>query len=543
MNTTPPTRRSESTSVLIVGAGPIGTTTALLLARAGVDSIIIDRRATLMEAPKAHMLSPRTLEIFSSAGIPVEEIESAAPPRAASERSWYVSALAGEAYGSLPYEPGCERGQFAHRINLAQPLLEGILRDKADGDDRCDLRLGHRWAGYEDRTDDEVVSIVETGEETYEIRSEYVVAADGAGSAVRNALGIPMQGPPPPAARSTIHFEADLTDLIGDRPGMMYWIANPGAVGTLLAYDPASTWAFIGPPLPDDAPEDAAAQIIRAALGTEAEFEIKSVLPWTVTAEVAETYRSGRFFLAGDSAHRFPPSGGLGLNTGVGDASNVAWKLAAVLRGWADVSLLDSYDAERRPVGQRNCTQSLSNLHDVTAIFEVIAQQAVHRDDEQMQAIIGRQWPAVSTVGLQLGYRFGDVPDRTIDTVGHEPTAEVGDHVPHVPVRTASGSRALRDVIGVDAFTLLVEPEHADAWSALLTEAGVPARVVAVAPDDPADRWWNELTGLAGGGALLIRPDGHILAKSAVPQADEGVRLRDELHRLLGRATAATTAR
>lgn len=530
--------RRDSTSVLIVGGGPIGTTVGLLLARAGIESVVVERRPALMTAPKAHMLSPRTLEILSAAGIPLERIESAAPDRAKSARSWYVESLTGAAYGSLPYEPGAARGQFADRVNLAQPLLEGILRDHLRSGKHSDLRVGHGWTGFASRAGDTVVSRIDADGETYEIESSYVVAADGASSPVRHALGIEMQGPPPPAARATIHFEADLTHLTSHREGMMYWVANPGAAGTLLAYDPASTWAFIGPPLPDDADEDTAHRIIEAVIGTDTSFEIKSVLPWTVTAEVADAYRSGRVFLTGDAAHRFPPSGGLGLNTGIGDASNIAWKLAAVLGGWATERLLDSYEGERRPVGQRNCAQSLANLLDVMGVFEVIAEQSVSPDAERMADSISRQWPAVSTVGLQLGYRFGDDPERAVETATYEPTAEVGDHVPHIDVPVGDSTTALRDLLPVDGFSVLVSPAQRAEAEALIADARIPVTVVGVEPATD-DQWWNQLTGLGSGGALLVRPDGHILARADSLTADQVARLLDTLRDFLGLTAAA----
>src|SRR5262249_37959867 len=187
----------------------------------------------------------------------------------------------------------------------------------------------------------------------YEPRSRWLIAADGAASPVRKLLGIEQIGPDRLQSFVMIHFEANLRPLVGHRPGVLYWTTEPGATGTFVAHDIDSTWVYMHPWDPDresvqDYSEAVCAGIVRRAMGTDAyPFTLRTVRTWSMTAQVAERYRERRIFLVGDAAHRFPPTGGLGLNTGVQDAHNLVWKIAAVEAGWAPDALLDTYTAER----------------------------------------------------------------------------------------------------------------------------------------------------------------------------------------------------
>lgn len=497
--------------VAIVGGGPVGIVAALLLIRSGVDVVVFERYASMLAAPKAHLISPRSLEILTTAGIPVERLEALAPPRTANTKAWYVNSLAGRAFGWRPYEPGTERGQFAERLNIAQPLLENALREHLEAIEPGTLRTEHRW--IRSLTDDEgVLSEIHGPDGSYHLRSSYLIAADGAGSGIRESLGIRMQGPPPPDARATIHFEADLRDLVGGRQGMLYFVGNERTEGTLLAYDPASTWAYLCAPLTPETAERDAVDIIRAAIGADRPFEIKGISSWTVAAEVAERYADRRTFLVGDAAHRFPPTGGLGLNTGLGDADNLAWKISAVLHGWAAPGLLDTYDSERRPVGEQNRDQSLANLVDLMQVYPAMIAYDEHRDDELLQRKIDRQLAAVNTIGLQLGYRYGGGKEITVLT--HEPTAKMGDHVPAVPLAIGSGIRSIIDRKG---FSLLVAPGAGARWESALARSPLAPRVVEVELAFEEDSWWNALLGLIDDGAVLVRPDAHILGRYASP--------------------------
>jgi len=516
VNPAVPAPRSD-VPVTIVGGGPVGVVAALLLIRSGVDAIVVERYSSMLAAPKAHLISPRSLEILTGAGVPLERLEELAPARDGNTKAWYVNSLAGRAFGWRPYEPGAERGQFAERVNIAQPILEKALREHLEAIAPGTLRTGHRWISS--LTDgDGVLSEIDGPDGSYQLRSAYLIAADGAGSGIRESLGIRMQGPPPPDARATIHFEADLRDVVAGRQGMLYFVGNESTEGTLLAYDPASTWAYLCAPLNPETAEQDAVEIIRAAIGADRPFRIKGISSWTVAAEVAERYADRRTFLVGDAAHRFPPTGGLGLNTGLGDADNLAWKLSAVLRGGAAPALLDTYDSERRPVGEQNRDQSLANLVDLMRVYPTMIGYDEHRDDELLQQTIDRQLAAVNTIGLQLGYRYGGGKEITVLT--HEPTAEVGDHVPAVPLAVGGGIRSIIDRTG---FSLLVAPGAGAPWRSALARSPLAPRVVEVELAFEDDTWWNALLGLIGEGAVLVRPDAHILGRYASPRESSEV--------------------
>ena len=194
----------------------------------------------------------------------------------------------------------------------------------------------------------------------------WVVGCDGAASTTRRLAGIPMEGPEALAHVVGIYFHADLESLAVERPAVLYWTIDEEVPGTFIALDGSQRWVFHAAwdterSSIESYSEERCREILRRAIGLDVKTEIRSVRPWTMTAQVAARYREGRVLVAGDAAHRFPPTGGFGMNTGVQDAHNLAWKLAAVLGGQAGPQLLDSYESERRPVGQGNCDWSARN--------------------------------------------------------------------------------------------------------------------------------------------------------------------------------------
>jgi 2,4-dichlorophenol 6-monooxygenase len=289
--------------------------------------------------------------------------------------------------------------------------------------------------------------------------------------------------------------------------------------------------------------------LVKAAIGSdEYPVKVETVGTWAMSAQIAERYREGRVFLAGDAAHRFPPTGGLGLNGGVQDIHGLVWRLAAVEAGWARPALLDSYESERRPVAQKNADNSLRNA---TKLFEVA--QALGLDEERttermratladragrarVEAAIADQAEHFDTLGLQLGFRYDAgavVPDGTPPPeVGNSvrefvPCGRPGARMPHAWLARDGKRQSTLDLLALDSFTL-VTTSPSEAWEAAVSKiSAVPVRYVAIEPASIEDRArWLEESGIGLEGALLVRPDQHVAWRAASLPADPSSALR-----------------
>jgi 2-polyprenyl-6-methoxyphenol hydroxylase-like FAD-dependent oxidoreductase len=532
-------------------------TCALLLARLGIRARLVERRAAPQSAPAAHVVNARTFEIFRAAGVDMGAIARACKDPVDAGQVRWVTTLAGRELGCLPFE---RQGREVLDVtptplrNLSQHRLEPILRDELRRWAGRDIAYGHEWEaaeqdgeGVTSRLRDRVSGAA------YEVRSRWLVAADGAGSPVRKQLGIEPVGPDRLQSFVMIHFEANLRGLVGHRPAVLYWTTAAGATGTFVAHDIDSTWVYMHPWDPDresagDYPEPVCADIVRRAIGTDAyPFTIRTIRTWTMTAQVAEHYRDGRVFLIGDAAHRFPPTGGLGLNTGVQDAHNLAWKIGAVEAGWASATLLDSYDVERRPIAQRNAEVSLHNAFRLGEVYQALG--SPHADPRSgngtatlpgnaVRSAIANQAEHFDMLGLQLGFAYGagalvgdDMPAAPASSVReYVPSAAAGARVPHAWVRRAGMCLSSLDLFAYDRFTLLAGP-CGHAWQDAVS-GRVPIDCVALGRDvDDASGRWQQLLGVAVDGAVLVRPDQHVAWRAPRAVAD----CRGELGRVLAR--------
>ncbi len=544
----------EETTVIIVGAGPAGLTASILLSLAGVDNRIIDRREGPHRAPQAHVVNPRSLEIFRQMGIDMDALGALATARADGSHVRWMTRLDGEELGALPYErQGDENLAYTPTplLNLSQHLLEPILLERLHAVSPHRVRYRKQWESLQQDADGVLAVVRDLATDTaHTIRARYLLAADGASSRVRRSLGIEMEGPDSLQSFIMLHFEANLRELVRDRPAILYWLLDPDSHAALVAHDIDKTWVLMHPfdPLKEreaDYTQDRCDDIVRAALGGSGhDFIVRDKSLWTMTAQIAETYRNGRVFLVGDSAHRFPPTGGMGMNTGIQDAHNLAWKLAAVEAGWAHASLLDTYEVERRPVAQNNADQSLNNavkMLDVFAAAGLTEDRTVARaqfravlDDPGARAALATAIDAQSEhfdmFGLQLGFRYerGAVePDgrehpRSEDPVrDFVPAVRSGSRLPHAWVTTGSRCVSTLDLVAADCFTLLTGCAG-DGWARAVVDAiEAPVRCL-VEGSDFFDRegQWAMVSKIGPAGAVLVRPDQHI-AWYATGAADE----------------------
>jgi 2,4-dichlorophenol 6-monooxygenase len=550
--------------VLIVGAGPVGLMGALLLARYGIEAHTIDRRGTPPRAPAAHVVNARTFEICRAAEVDLEALTKfASKPEDAGHAIW-VTCLAGEEAGRLPFERQADevlRFTPTPLRNLAQHRFEAVLRDTLPKAGASQVRYGAQWESAvqdEEGVTSRILDL-ETNE-VYEVRSLYVIACDGAASRVRKSLDIDMVGPSKLQGFVMIHFEANLRALLKDRRGVLYWMMNPDLGATFVAHNLESEWVYMVPFDSDNENEEDytfehCEELVRAGIGSEAyPVKIESVGTWNMSCQIAERYRKGRVFLAGDSAHRFPPTGGLGLNSGVQDIHGLVWRIAAVEAGWAHPALFDSYELERKPVAETNADGSLRNA---MRLFEVA--QALGFDEERtkarmeatladpagrrrVEAAIANQSEHFDTLGLQLGYRYdtgalipdGTPPPEVANAVrDYAPSGRPGAHLPHAWLVRDGQRISTLDLSGLDAFTLITTDRN-EAWAKAVSEISrVPVRYVYVESgslEDP-ERWRQE-AGIAENGALLVRPDQHVAWRVTELPENASQLLREAIDRI-----------
>jgi len=508
--------------VLIVGGGPVGLTTSILLSRYGVASRVVERHPSTAFHPKARNINMRTMEVFRQCG--VEDAVRAAG--LAIERTVYLiwaESLAGrEIERRVPRRSNTfgDAPSAVRHCLCAQDDLEPALRKYAEALAPGTIAFGTELTNFEQDASG-VTATVRDADGEPQIRAQYMIAADGARSRVRPALGIPLHGMREVYRSINVLMSADLERWVKDRPAAIYLIQRPGLRCTFLTINGVNRWGFLIN-LPSDAsfepytPEHCA-EVVRTAAGVpELEVKILGIDPWVAAALVAERFSAGRVFIAGDAAHEMPPTGGFGLNTGVQDAHNLAWKLAAVLKGWARPELLDTYDTERRPWGQWVTDEALAHAYSMgrgpqhdTASGDspALARPEFH---SELGVIFGASYdsPAIIADGTER-------PVLENPVAQYIPTARPGARAPHVWLQTNGHRTATHDLIGM-GFALFAGERGGpwrDAARAVSASLGVPMSAYTVGAEgdvgDPEGRW-AAAYGVEKDGAVLVRPDGHV---------------------------------
>ena len=540
--------------VLVVGGGPVGLVASIGLAQQGLASLVVERRTATAAVPAAHVVNARSFEILRAAGVDMTSIAAACKSPADAGAVRWVTTLFGDEIGQLPFE---RQGDDVLALtptplrNLSQHRLEPILVEHVRKQPLAELLQGWEWISAEQDGKGVTSQLreVATGR-TRPVQSRYVLAADGAGSPVRRALGIEAVGPARLAAFVMIHFEADLRARVGDRPAVLYWTTAAGAGGTFVAHDIDSTWVYMQP---FDAERESLAdydalrctEIVRRAMGDpSAPVPIRTISTWHMTAQVAARYRDGRIFLLGDAAHRFPPTGGLGLNTGVQDAHNLVWKIAAVEAGWAPASLLDSYEIERQPIARTNADVSLRNAVKIVEVGKALGSAEDGGRAGRVAAAIANQAEHFDMLGLQLGFRYergalidDDGPRPTLANPVREyvPNARPGARLPHAWLDRDGARISTLDLLPSDRFTLITG-RAGDAWGdAAAAIGGLPLHRIAIGLEVPdPDGAWAALLGIEPEGALLVRPDQHVAWRSTRAVADRAAALSRAFETILG---------
>ncbi|MFG2142599.1 FAD-dependent monooxygenase [Streptomyces sp. NPDC048696] len=516
-------RFPATTSVLVVGGGPIGLTLSLLLSEYGVRHLLVEAHEGTSLHPKARGVSARSMEIFRRLGLEADIRQAGLP---ASHVFFYRGRdLIDPDFARTGLSGGAEEGiqrTPSPGLICSQDALETVLlrrgRELAPDGIRFATRLVSFTEDGEDGEDGEGVRAVLEDRATggrHTVRADWLVGCDGAASTVRTGAGIAMEGPTGLGHFLSIRFEAPLGEVVADRRSASYFLTAPGR-GGFLAVDNDRHWIYQHPydSQNGDTPQllndhRRLARLVREAAGVPGlDVAVRDTMTWRMDAQLAESYRRSRVLIAGDAAHVVPPTGGHGMNTGIGDADNLAWKLAAVTQGPAGEELMDTYQAERRPVARQVIDLSLANSR---------ARTGYRIDDELLLTAVYRSTAVIAD---------GDTPDRPpLDPAREHWGGEPGGRVPHLPLAAVPGVSSTLDLVG-RGFTLLTHVGDAT-WQRQADTAGAAGLPVVLRPLAAGARNATDsgdgaaLLGVPSAGAVLVRPDGHIAWRAPRPPVDD----------------------
>jgi putative polyketide hydroxylase len=536
--------------VLIVGGGPVGLSMSLLLSHYGIRSLLVEQHPGTSTYPKARLLKARMMEIFRQLGIE-QAIRNVAIPH--NRNLIFAGSLAGEEIHRRPIEtvlPEFVRDWSpTSGCTSTQDVVEPVLLEHARRNEQAQVRFNTQLASFEQR-DDHVLAVLvhRPSGRVQQVRAQYLIGADGAHSPVRQALGIRMLGQPVLSYAINILFSADLSRWVGDREINICIIVNPGAMGLLL-HNGGDRWRFSTFYYPDQGqrPEDFTPErclhIIRMAMGVpDLAVELGEITAWNDAALIAERFCDRRIFLAGDSEHVMSPVGGFALNVGVEDAHNLAWKLAAVLKGWVPPVLLDSYQVERAPVSRMVIEHSARNSGSIRGTNNGSA--------NARPALPPWRRPELSREhGLVFGMTYDSaiiVPDGTAPVqaanpvTDYVPNARPGSRAPHIWLERDGKLISTLDLFG--SGLVVLAGSSGREWGVAAREfaerQGLPLVAYTVGANGDircADDLWKATYAIEDDGAVLVRPDGFVAWRSRSGSSDTRREMKRAISTAIGK--------
>jgi 2-polyprenyl-6-methoxyphenol hydroxylase-like FAD-dependent oxidoreductase len=512
-----------TTQVLIAGGGPVGLTLAKVLTRFGIKVMVVERNATTTKYPKMDITNGRSMELFARFGLADALREVAVPADHPFDVSW-ITSLAGHELHRFRYpSPDQSRKRISENndgtqsrepaMRVSQVEIEPVLKRLAEVEPNASVRFG--WT-FEDFTQDEagVTATLRNTEDdgTETVRCDYLIGCDGGGSRVRKLLDIALDGTPRVGLFQMVHFRSTARDIL-QRWGIAWHYQSP--FGTMIAQNDRDIWTIQARQDPGTAPEGIdPGTLLQKFAGAPFDHTVLISNTWTPHLLLAQSYGRQRVFLAGDAVHQYIPTGGYGMNTGIGDAVDLGWKLAATLRGIGGPGLLTSYEHERRPVGLRNRDASARHTK-----VRIDIMQAYGSDFDGADSVNAERRDAIAariadfgnaeneSWGIEFGYVYYRSPIVAVEQ-GAEPPSDPVRYVPttmpgaRLPSAFLSDGTALFDRLG-PWFTLInFGKSSTDAFAAAANKAKVPLQILNL--DEPA------LERIYGRDTLLVRPDQHI---------------------------------
>ena len=541
--------------VVVVGAGPTGLTMALLLARSGIRCKLVEKNSATQSHPAACILNTRTMEVFREIGVDSTILERCQDLFDRANIFW-VNTLSGLELGRCSPLPDDIASMLTlspvHATHFPQNRLEPLLWQKVRDNPLIEFLTEAECIEVRQTDDGVECSIVGSNGAVVLISCDYLVACDGASSRIRHFIDVPTEGR---VLQNIIgvYFTADLSEFVANRKGILYWTLNPEAFGVLIAHWLPEEWVLFVPYFPpqqsvDEFNPQRCRALVDAAIGVRRDdVRIRVVKPWALAARLATSYRRGRIFLAGDAAHSFPPTGGLGLNTGVQDAHNLAWKLTAVIKEVAGPGLLETYEQERRPVAKQNLEHSVRNFENMSDLLRVVGLDISHmrhlqtiqnaslfrllplrwqkamvdrllqfalsrlsmfaannRDGATARGELSRRIPGQAAhyqfLGLDLGFtydrgafigEFTSKPTARNPVIDYRPTTWPSARLPHFMIEKKGAPLSIHDALGRETFTLLVHARGAQHWrdaaAAINDKCFERVRCLSIGPKGVAD--------------------------------------------------------
>ncbi|HWO42286.1 MAG TPA: FAD-dependent monooxygenase [Candidatus Eisenbacteria bacterium] len=510
--------------VVIAGAGPTGLSLATELGWRGIRCLLVEQTNGQVEFPTTNLANTRTCEYLRRWGLADRMRYESGFPTDYPRNYVFVTRMNGYEIARFNHPPnGDLRSRSPHspegRLWISKPYFDPVLHRHVQSLPAVETRYRVSLESFRQSDAGVLAGILDhsSGAKT-EVEADYLVGCDGGKSAVRRDLGIELQGVFAQGMNVAVLFRSPLLSLIRHGRAVQYQIINSEIQGAIAAVDGRELWRLnVRGVKPEQLDSFDAAGKLRRALGEEIPYEIIAVRPWTGHCVVAEHYRRGRVFIAGDAAHLLWPAGGFGMNTGVGDGVDLGWKLTAVLQGWGGPALLDSYEAERRPIGMINVNEAsamragFDTEIPFSPLLEADSEEGRRLREKAREAILRTRAKEFQhdSAGIELGYRYekspicaGDgTPPPPLDHGTYAPSTWPGARAPHVWL---SDGRSTLDLFGRGFVLLVCSSNIRDVgpFTSAAARVGLPLSVVRLEEPQVRETYERSL--------VLVRPDGHV---------------------------------
>jgi 2,4-dichlorophenol 6-monooxygenase len=579
-----------TTDVMIIGTGPAGGAMAALLATQGIETFVINRYRWLANTPRAHITNQRTMEVLRDLGKDVEaEAYMHATDQDLMGENVFCVSLAGEELGRMKSWGKHPNSRAEHRLSsptfmndLPQTFMEPLLYKTACSRG-AQSRMSCEYISHmQDNQGVTVTAHDRLTKKNFTVRAKYLIGADGGNSLVAEHAGLPFEGKMGVGGSINILIKADLSRFVAHRPSVLYWVMQPGAdiggigMGVVRMVRPWNEWLIIwGYDINQPAPEvsdEFAKSVCHQLIGdSSVPIEIKGTSTWTVNNMYATHMQKDRVFIMGDAAHRHPPSNGLGSNTSIQDAFNLAWKMALVLKGKASPKLLESFSQERAPIAKQIVTRANKSIGEFGPIFQALgmdggvdhakiqrnmdarcdAGDAAEKQREALRKAIGYKKYEFDCHGVEMNHRYASsavvadgikAPGDGVDMELHYvPTTSPGARIPHVWIFDKNGQKhSTLDITGQGAFTLITSI-GGEAWveaaHKLAKAKGILINTRVIGPrrdfEDHTGDWANARE-ISDSGCLLVRPDHHVAFRAMAASNTAEKDLTSALNSILG---------